>query len=48
MECAACHGNMAAATTPVTTSQVDHLTMSRCMSCHSERSASNDCLACHK
>jgi hypothetical protein len=48
MECADCHGNMAAAKLPVTTSQVDHLTMSKCMSCHRERAASNDCLACHK
>jgi hypothetical protein len=48
MECSACHGDMATATLPVTSSQVDHLTMSACMSCHTERAVSNDCLACHK
>ncbi len=48
MECSACHGDMAAATEPVAISQVENMTMSRCMSCHSERGASNDCLACHK
>ncbi|MEO6711289.1 MAG: cytochrome c3 family protein [Planctomycetota bacterium] len=48
MECSECHGDMAAATLPVTRSQVDHLTMSQCMDCHREREASNDCLTCHK
>jgi menaquinone reductase, multiheme cytochrome c subunit len=48
MECSACHGDMAAATEPVTSSQIDRLTMGRCMDCHFERGASNDCLACHK
>lgn len=48
MECTECHGNMAVANLPVTRSQVDRLTMSRCESCHREREASNDCLTCHK
>ena len=48
MDCAECHGDMSQATSPVTTSQVEHLTMARCMECHRERAASNDCLACHK
>lgn len=48
MECAECHGDMAAQHEPVTRSQVDGLTMSRCMECHEQRGASNDCIACHK
>lgn len=48
MECSVCHGDMASATAPVTVSQVQHLTMRRCMECHVEKGASNDCLACHK
>jgi hypothetical protein len=48
MECSACHGDMAHATEPVTVSQVEKLGMRTCMQCHTERGASNDCLACHK
>ncbi len=48
MQCADCHGDMSAQKEPVVASQIDHLTMSRCMQCHAERRASNDCLACHK
>jgi hypothetical protein len=48
MDCSACHGDMAKATEPVTRSQVERLTMRRCMECHTEHGASNDCLACHK
>jgi len=48
MECAACHGDMASMTSPVTASQVGNLTMQRCMECHVDKGASNDCLACHK
>jgi len=48
MDCAECHGDMSAATAPVSTSQIGHLTMRRCMECHAETGASNDCLACHK
>lgn len=48
MECAECHGDMSAQREPVTRSQVAHLSMARCMDCHAERGASNDCLACHK
>lgn len=48
MECAECHGDMAVASRPPPRSQVEHLTMARCMECHAERGASNDCLACHK
>lgn len=48
MDCAECHGDMSVAKEPVTVSQVEHLTMRSCMECHSEKGASNDCLACHK
>lgn len=48
MQCADCHGDMASQKEPIGASQIEHLTMSRCMQCHSERNASNDCLACHK
>ena len=48
MECAECHGDVASSTQPLVRSQIEHLTMERCMSCHSEQGASNDCLACHK
>jgi c(7)-type cytochrome triheme protein len=48
MECAECHGEMKDKTEPVTTPQVAHLDMTRCMACHEERGASNDCLRCHK
>lgn len=48
LECAQCHGDMSQSTAPPARSQVEHLTMERCMECHTERGASNDCLACHK
>jgi hypothetical protein len=48
MDCAECHGDMGSRKEPVGASQIEHLTMSRCMQCHDERHASNDCLACHK
>ena len=48
MECAACHGDMSRATEPVHASQIGNLTMRRCMECHADAGASNDCLACHK
>jgi menaquinone reductase, multiheme cytochrome c subunit len=48
MDCAECHGDMSSATTPPARSQIEHLSMSRCIECHAERGASNDCLTCHK
>jgi hypothetical protein len=44
IECATCHGDIAAGT--VATRNVD-LTMGFCVSCHKERQASIDCLTCH-
>jgi c(7)-type cytochrome triheme protein len=48
MECDTCHGDVAALTAPPTESRIDALTMARCMKCHDERGATNDCMACHK
>jgi hypothetical protein len=48
LDCSTCHGDMAHATAPPPRSQIDGLTMGRCMDCHAERHASNDCIACHK
>lgn len=48
MDCKECHGDMKERTEPVTSSQVSHLTMNQCMSCHAEKHVSNDCLKCHK
>jgi hypothetical protein len=48
MDCAVCHGDMASASKPVSVPQVENLTMHRCMACHADKGASNDCLACHK
>lgn len=48
MECATCHGDVASLAEPAGQSQVEHLTMERCMSCHEVEGVTNDCLACHK
>ncbi len=48
MKCDECHGDMASLTKPPEHSQVENLTMRRCMECHTQRGASNDCLTCHK
>ena len=44
VECATCHGNVAAQT--VAQRNVDH-TMGFCVNCHNERKAPVDCLTCH-
>jgi hypothetical protein len=44
VECATCHGDVAAGT--VATREVSH-TMGFCVNCHNERQASVDCLTCH-
>ena len=44
IECSRCHGDVASMT--VARKAVDH-TMGSCISCHRERDASDDCLACH-
>lgn len=44
VECAKCHGEVAAMTVAVPA--VEH-TMGKCIECHRENRASDDCLACH-
>jgi c(7)-type cytochrome triheme protein len=48
MDCRECHGDMAQAAEPVTSSQIEGLDMGRCMACHRERSVGADCFTCHK
>jgi hypothetical protein len=48
MDCAECHGAVKDRATPTTAPQVGALTMARCMECHQQRGARDDCLACHK
>ena len=47
MGCMDCHGDVGSETEPVTRPFFE-LTMEACMTCHRERQASNDCLACHR
>lgn len=46
--CQECHGDMKERTQPVTVSQIQNLTMERCMECHTQSKVSTDCLRCHK
>lgn len=48
LACARCHGEMAERETPVTSSQIDSLTMAQCIGCHRAKGAGTDCLTCHK
>lgn len=45
VSCTECHGDMAA---QKTITQDRPFTMGRCLACHTDRSATRDCLACHK
>lgn len=47
VECATCHGTIAETDALPARPLVD-LTMTRCMSCHRQRGAALDCLACHR
>lgn len=47
IECETCHGAVGESEEPVTR-QVVRLSMNRCMDCHDETGASNDCLLCHR
>lgn len=47
LDCTVCHGDVGALTTPITKPFVE-MTMNWCMDCHEEKSASNDCYACHR
>jgi Cytochrome c7 and related cytochrome c len=44
VECRTCHGDVARMDAPVQTAP---LTMGWCLSCHKERKAPTDCVACH-
>jgi len=44
VSCATCHGDVASMTTA--TKAVNH-TMGTCLNCHRQKSASEDCVACH-
>ena len=48
MDCADCHGDMTTVEQPLTSSQIEGLTMGACMDCHEDRNVSNDCLLCHQ
>ena len=47
LDCALCHGDMSKKETPVTRQAIP-IRMERCMACHRQKKASNDCLACHR
>ncbi|MGH7144555.1 MAG: cytochrome c3 family protein [Planctomycetota bacterium] len=48
LDCKTCHGDMSMVTEPVTTPQIDNLTMARCMACHTEHHVDQECVTCHK
>jgi menaquinone reductase, multiheme cytochrome c subunit len=48
MECADCHGDVTAWRSPPTEPNQDLKSMSKCMSCHRERGAPNECGTCHQ
>lgn len=47
LDCATCHGDIAASEKPPVKPAVQH-TMASCLGCHARAGASRDCLACHK
>lgn len=48
MSCEECHGDVGSMTTPPESPTPDLLSMDACMSCHAERGATLQCIACHK
>lgn len=48
MKCETCHGEMTKLEHSLTVSNVEHLTMSKCISCHEASGANNECITCHK
>jgi c(7)-type cytochrome triheme protein len=48
MICTDCHSDMSKAEKPLKRPDIGHLTMSKCMSCHQEKKAANECSTCHK
>lgn len=47
LECETCHGKVEQREEPVVR-QTIQITMDRCMECHEESGASNDCIDCHR
>ena len=47
IDCTTCHGAMQQREQPVVRREVP-ITMERCIACHTEAGASNDCLLCHR
>jgi Cytochrome c7 and related cytochrome c len=47
IECAVCHGDVSAMTTPFAKPFVP-IKMKWCIDCHEQRAVSNDCAACHR
>ncbi|NIM57993.1 MAG: hypothetical protein GTO16_03490 [Candidatus Aminicenantes bacterium] len=46
IDCMTCHGNIGESPKPP--SEPLKITMKKCMKCHEEKEASNDCIACHR
>ncbi len=46
IECSACHGDIGESLKPPSKSV--EMSMGRCMKCHEEKGADNDCIACHR
>lgn len=46
IECATCHGDIGESVRPPT--KPEKMTMDKCMNCHDETQADNDCIACHR
>jgi hypothetical protein len=47
IECVQCHGNVGESATPLTVAAVP-ITMDRCVNCHLQNGAADDCNACHR
>lgn len=48
MQCWDCHGDLRKVSRAVTRPDIHHLTMAKCMECHWEKKAANECSTCHK
>ncbi len=48
MKCWDCHLDMRKVSGTVVEPDVQHLTMRKCMECHEQKNADNECTACHK
>ncbi len=47
VECIKCHGSVGESAAPLTVAAVP-IRMERCMTCHAQEGAANDCNACHR